>query len=204
MGCRLATTGLDIALGGAAPSTVQLDLVVPARVDVSSGYRLYSEDQVERARLVGLLRWLGMPLAIIALVLDMDGAAAVSAISKYWDQVEATLADRRRLVSYLEARLTGESHKIYDIDVRHMPDRKLLTISRHVNAAGAHAFFHDSHSRLRQVATGIEGVDGAVFQVFYGEVSEDSDGPMELCVPVVRETDEEVVKDLADIQLRFA
>jgi DNA-binding transcriptional MerR regulator len=182
MGCRLATTGLDIALGGAAPSTVQLDLVVPARVDVSSGYRLYSEDQVERARLVGLLRWLGMPLAIIALVLDMDGAAAVSAISKYWDQVEATLADRRRLVSYLEARLTGESHKIYDIDVRHMPDRKLLTISRHVNAAGAHAFF----------------------QVFYGEVSEDSDGPMELCVPVVRETDEEVVKDLADIQLRFA
>jgi hypothetical protein len=38
----------------------QLGLVVPAQVDAVSGYRLYSADQVESARLVGLLRWIGM------------------------------------------------------------------------------------------------------------------------------------------------
>lgn len=40
----------------------QLGLVVPAEVDPSSGYRRYSENQVEAAQLVGLLRRLGMPL----------------------------------------------------------------------------------------------------------------------------------------------
>jgi hypothetical protein len=32
----------------------ELGLVVPARVDPSSGYQLYAEDQVDQARIVGL------------------------------------------------------------------------------------------------------------------------------------------------------
>ena len=45
----------------------RLGLLPPARVDDDSGYRLYTEDQVESAQLVGLLRRLDMPLALIAL-----------------------------------------------------------------------------------------------------------------------------------------
>lgn len=52
----------------------ELGLVVPARVDPSSGYRLYAENQVEQARLVGYLRRADMPLALIASALTMDGA----------------------------------------------------------------------------------------------------------------------------------
>jgi len=37
----------------------RLGLVRPARTDPASGYRLYSEDQVDGARLVALLRRLG-------------------------------------------------------------------------------------------------------------------------------------------------
>lgn len=40
----------------------QLGLVVPARVDADTGYRLYAEDQVDSAQLVGLFRRLDMPL----------------------------------------------------------------------------------------------------------------------------------------------
>jgi DNA-binding transcriptional MerR regulator len=41
-------------------------------VDAGTGYRLYARDQVEAARLVGLLRRLDMPLAVIATVLAAD------------------------------------------------------------------------------------------------------------------------------------
>ena len=49
----------------------ELGLVVPARVDASNGYRHYSVGQVPAAQLVGLLRRLGMPLALISSVLRM-------------------------------------------------------------------------------------------------------------------------------------
>ncbi len=44
----------------------RLGLVRPARTDPDSGYRFYREDQVDGARLVALLRRLGMPLPVIA------------------------------------------------------------------------------------------------------------------------------------------
>jgi len=57
--------------------------VVPARVDPRSGYRLYSEDQMEPARLVGMLRQAGMPLALIASVVGMDGVDAARALADW-------------------------------------------------------------------------------------------------------------------------
>jgi DNA-binding transcriptional MerR regulator len=180
----------------------RLGLVVPARVDASSGYRLYSEDQVEAARLVGLLRRLDMPLAVIASMLEMGAARAASAVAEYWSQVEAVTADRRALVRYLQELLTGEHATMYDIEKRSMPERKLLTISRHVTIGGTDAFFTDAFSRLRAAARGIEGIAGCPFLVFYGDVSEDSDGPIELCRPVAPGTGEDAVAGLADIQFR--
>jgi DNA-binding transcriptional MerR regulator len=180
----------------------ELGLVVPARVDTGSAYRRYSEDQVERARLVGLLRRLDMPLAVIASVLELDRAEAAGAIAAYWSQVEAVTADRRALVRYLQELLTGEHTTMYDIENRSMPERKLLAISRHVTIDGTDAFFNDAFARLRGAAPGIEGIAGAPFLVFYGEVSKDSDGPIELCRPVATATGGDAVAGLADIQVR--
>lgn len=161
-----------------------LKLVVPARVDPVSGYRLYSEDQVGPARLVGQLRRLDMPLAVISGVLEMDGPTAAQALAEWWDEVEATMGQRRALVSYLHASLSGKGQMTYDIQVRSMPDRRLVYINRHVHGSGTDSFFDEAFSQLRGAGPGIEGVEGAPFLVFYGEVSEDSDGPIELCRPV--------------------
>lgn len=38
--------------------------------------------------------------------------------------------------------------------------------------------------RLRAAGPGLEGIAGAPYLVFYGEVSADSDGPVELCRPL--------------------
>ncbi|HEV7712876.1 MAG TPA: MerR family transcriptional regulator, partial [Asanoa sp.] len=46
-------------------------LLVPARVDPATGYRSYSPDQLRRARLIGRLRALGLPLGRIAFLADL-------------------------------------------------------------------------------------------------------------------------------------
>src|ERR1022692_4492870 len=72
----------------------ELGLVVPARVDASNGYRHYSVGQVPAAQLVGLLRRLGMPLALISSVLRMAPAEAAGAGARYWQQAGAATAER--------------------------------------------------------------------------------------------------------------
>lgn len=180
----------------------RLGLLVPAGTDPVNGYRFYSDDQVEQARMVGLLRRLGMPLGAITEVLDADAPTAVKLLHSYWSQVEATTAERRRLVSYLQARLSGEDMPNFQVQTRHVPERYVLSITRHLHAAETDAFFDDAFSRLRQARPGLDGVAGAPFLVFYGEVSEDSDGPMELCRPVRGPAGPDVHQLGADVQGR--
>lgn len=52
----------------------------PARVDPQTGYRYYSESQVERARLLRELRTAGMPLAEVTVVLDGSPSDARAAL----------------------------------------------------------------------------------------------------------------------------
>jgi hypothetical protein len=125
-----------------------------------------------------------MPLAKIRELLALDSGEAGAALTRWWEDVEAAGGERRSLVAYIRARLRGEEHAVYDINLRRLPDRTLVSINRHVDAAGTAAFFDEAFSRLRAAGTGLEGIAGVPFVVFYGEVSEDSDGPIELCRPV--------------------
>jgi DNA-binding transcriptional MerR regulator len=162
----------------------RLGLVRPARTDPASGYRFYSEDQVDGARLVALLRRLGMPLPVIADVVVKPPGEAAEVIGGYWAEVESATAERRVLVSYIQARLQGGDMARYDIQTRTIPGRTLVAVTRHVHANEAGPFFSDAFARLRAAGPGIEGIAGCPFVVYYGEVSDDSDGPVELCRPV--------------------
>lgn len=183
-----------------------LGLVVPAEVDPASGYRRYDESQLERARLVALLRGLDMPLADIAGVIDRDPAEAAGLLARWWERAEAAMADRRALVGYIQSSLAGQQGKqeplMKDISVRAIPERKVASISRHVTLAEADAFLAGAFPRLRAVAPGMPGIEGVPFVVYYGEVSADSDGPVELCRPVAMDTPEGAVTGSPDIQVR--
>lgn len=160
-------------------------LVVPERVDPTTGYRLYSETQVAHARLVAHLRQLDMPLAVISSVVSIDdGEDAARVLGEWWGQVESTVTVRRALVAYLQAQLRGEEPIMYEINLRSMAERRLLAICQHLHIGDTDAFFQDAFARLRGAGQGIEEIAGAPFLVFYGEVSNDSDGPMELCRPI--------------------
>lgn len=180
----------------------QLGLVVPARVDAFSGYRFYSPDQVESARLVGMLRRIGMPLSQISAVLAMAPAETARAVADYWDGQEALSRERRDLVSYLAEMLTRQDYAMYEIELRKTPPRKLMTITKHVHAVEMDGFVNDARHRLLTAAPRLNGYLGANFITFYGEVSDDSDGPVEFCRPASIDTSDEALAGMPDVQLR--
>lgn len=79
----------------------ELGLLTPARVDPVTSYRLYDPAQLERARLVAWLRRLGMPLAGIREVCELEPEAAAQRVRAFWAEVEADTAARRELAVFL-------------------------------------------------------------------------------------------------------
>ena len=90
----------------------------------------------------------------------------------------------------------------YDIQTRTIPERNLLSISRHLHANETDAFFGYAFARLRSAGPGMQGIAGCPFLVFYGEVSDDSDGPIELCRPVASGSTADPAAATADVQQR--
>ncbi|MFH8771939.1 MerR family transcriptional regulator [Streptomyces sp. NPDC017958] len=168
----------------------RLGLLAPAHVDEVSGYRYYRADQVERARLVALLRQLDMPLARIAEVVGTQGTAAADLLAAYWADVETRVAGQRTLAEYLRGRLSGRSSEMYEkfvVETVDVPARVVITETRHTLADELPAWIGASLDRLLQAARECGGVAGEPFVVYHSEVSMESDGPAESCVPVADE-----------------
>ncbi|MHC0433215.1 MerR family transcriptional regulator [Streptomyces sp. O3] len=165
----------------------RLGLLPPAHVDEASGYRRYRADQVERARLVALLRRLDMPLARISEVLALPPARAADAVAAYWAEVERRVAGQRTLADHLRDRLSGRSHGMYErftVQVVDVPEQYVIAESRHTLADELPTFIGGSLERLTTAARACGGLTGAPFVVYHAEVTQESDGPAEACVPV--------------------
>ncbi|MGW0766635.1 MerR family transcriptional regulator [Streptomyces sp. NPDC002676] len=168
----------------------RLGLLAPAQVDEASGYRYYRADQVERARLVALLRQLDMPLARIAEVIGAEGDEAAGLLAAYWADVEARVAGQRTLAEYLRGRLSGRSSDMYGkfvVETVEVPAQVVITETRHTLADELPSWIGASLGRLEAAARECGGVAGAPFVVYHAEVSMESDGPAESCVPVADE-----------------
>jgi len=160
-------------------------LLVPLRVDQASGYRYYGTAQLDQARLIVMLRQLQLPLAAIKELLACDPADAATRITEHWRDAEAAHDARRDLADYLVSRLSGRRLVMYEVATREMPGRSLLCVKRSVDEQGAWAFGKEFIAILRErPLPRIEGQEGAFFCIFWGQVSADSDGPVEWCRPV--------------------
>lgn len=168
----------------------RLGLLAPAHVDEASGYRYYRAGQVEQARLVALLRQLDMPLARIAEVVGARGTAAADLLAAYWADVETRVAGQRTLAEYLRGRLSGRSSEMYEkfvVETVDVPAQVVITETRHTLADELPTWIGSSMERLEQAVRTCGGVVGAPFVVYHAEVSMESDGPAESCVPVADE-----------------
>jgi DNA-binding transcriptional MerR regulator len=159
-------------------------LLTPAWIDPETGYRFYRSDQADRARLIGLLRRLDMPLARIGRVLELTGPDAAREVATFWAEAEAAAAVKRRLVAYLERHLEGRGEAMYTVETREVAQQPVATLRRSLTVGDLPAFIEDGFRRLEATLRNAETERaGAFFVVYHGEVNEDSDGPVELCLP---------------------
>ncbi|WP_437019137.1 MerR family transcriptional regulator [Streptomyces sp. enrichment culture] len=170
----------------------RLGLLAPAHVDEATGYRYYRAGQVERARLVAMLRQLDMPLARIAEVVEAgDGPAAAGLLGAYWADVEARVAGQRTLAAYLRGRLSGRSSEMYGkftVETAETPAQVVICEKRHTLADELPAWIGAALGRLEEAARECGGMAGVPYVAYHAEVSTESDGPAETCVPVADET----------------
>ncbi|ADV67834.1 MerR family transcriptional regulator [Deinococcus maricopensis] len=161
-----------------------LGLLHPAIKDPSSHYRYYTRAQLRRARLIGLLRQLDMPLTHIAAMLHLDAPGAVGSLRAYWADQEQQHADQRNLVQYLAGYLLGEGASMYTVTVRDVPQQQVLTVQRTLFAAELPAYIEAAERALfERLARAGQAQSGPAFVIYHGQVNEDSDGPVEVCVP---------------------
>ncbi|MCO1655030.1 MerR family transcriptional regulator [Pseudonocardia humida] len=115
---ELLTIGAFARACGLSPKALrlyaELGLLTPAVVDERTGYRHYRRDQLEHALLVAWLRRIGMPLARIRLVTGQSRADAAREVAAFWREVEADVAARRPLASFLVDHLTGKGPEMTD------------------------------------------------------------------------------------------
>jgi DNA-binding transcriptional MerR regulator len=177
----------------------ELGLLRPTAVDPRTGYRSYAPEQVQRAQLIGLLRRLDLPLDQVAVLLDLDPAAAAKELGEHWRSVEGTHAEHRQLVRYLQDILTGRDTPMFEIQTRDVPEQKVLCIQRHVTAGPLPAFIGEAYQRLwahLDASAAQAGDPGLV--IYHGRVDEDSDGPVEVCLPATGP-----VEPAADVGVRL-
>jgi DNA-binding transcriptional MerR regulator len=161
-----------------------MGLLSPDFVDEGSSYRYYSEEQIGKAKLIGLLRQLEMPLSQISEVLSLSGAEASKTIARYWVGVEAKVRTKRQLVHTLENYLQGKGETMYEVLTRETPEYKLATIRSKVQVRELGKFISEAveeiytYAKTKNVKVGFED-----FVIYEERVNEEQNGPVEVCVP---------------------
>ena len=179
----------------------------PRRVDPATGVRHYAREQIERARLVSSLRQVGIPLTEIRSALAAEGELRAERIAAFWAEAEAEHAARRRLVGSLMERLRGNDASAgsmaYAVSTRTLPDRSVLTQTRGMHVEEQTAVREEFMRAFHDAGVApLPGAAGAPFIVYYGDVSADSDGPIEWCWPVAEDRAEDLAKRFPDLTLR--
>jgi DNA-binding transcriptional MerR regulator len=179
-------------------------VLVPARVDKVSGYRYYDVAQLEAARVISMLRQLDLSLAAIRKLAACDPADAADQIAAHWRKIEAAHDARRELADYLVNRLSGKRYVMYEVATREIPERSVLCLKRNVDEKGAWALGKEFIAILRErPLPTMEGREGAMFSIYWGEVSADSDGPVEWCKPIPESDAQALASHYPELTLRI-
>jgi hypothetical protein len=92
---------------------------------------------------------------------------------------------------------------MYEVASREMPQRSLLCLKRNVDELGQWALGKEFIAIIReQRLPRIPGREGAMFSIYWGQVSADSDGPVEWCKPVPAAEAEELAAQFPELTLR--
>ncbi|WP_306366978.1 MerR family transcriptional regulator [Nocardiopsis sp. CC223A] len=173
-------------------------LLVPDAVDEYTGYRYYRPSQAGRARTIALLRRVGMPLERIGAVLDASDDERRELLDAY--RAETVRAHERAvaLLDGLAAGLPdGRTDGVQDappVSSREVPARPFVARTVRTTVADLSAHIERVAAELSQRAGTAADRSCPLVVVYHGEVGWESDGPVEVRVPVTGEPDADGVE----------
>jgi DNA-binding transcriptional MerR regulator len=152
-------------------------LLLPARVDPATGYRYYAPDQLRRARLIGRLRQLGLPLARIGFLADLSPEARALELRGWLRAQRRLLDDRAAVVEAVQ--WSGDDHALMDaVSLRGVTATKVLCRSRRVDSAGLPELVRTAERDIRAHLPG----HGRKLVFFHELVTPDSEGRVEVAI----------------------
>lgn len=162
-------------------------LLSPSWVDPSSGYRYYRAAQARRAEAIRILRAVDMPLDEIHEVLaEDDPEFTTKRLAMHRERLAERLADHERMLRFLE-RLIDRGGTIvpYDVAIKRSPDQRVASLSMRTTLTTIGEDIADGFAvvvgALTEAAT--EPI-GAPFIIFHDVIDEQTDGDVEICIPV--------------------
>ncbi|MEU4556829.1 MerR family transcriptional regulator [Actinoplanes sp. NPDC023936] len=161
-------------------------LLPPAEVDTASSYRRYSAGQLDRAARIGLLRRLGMPLAVIGEVLDRPDAEAGKRLDRWWAGEQAAFSARRESYTWLRTRLAhgDEPERSYPVRVALRPSHKVATLLFEVDQENLVPAMGAAEWEIRRLLEEQRAaVTGEHWVIYHSAVTPESEAPIEVCVP---------------------
>jgi DNA-binding transcriptional MerR regulator len=162
-------------------------LLRPHYIDPQTGYRFYHQKQLERARLILLLRQINMPLTTIKDVLEAPNHTSRSILDAYWREIEKEVQANRKIVKYLYSILQEEEGMAYPIEVKEISQMDVISINKKIAIKDLENYIKHSIEALVACARENKAViTEEPMGIYHGAVNEDSNGPVEICLPVDR------------------
>lgn len=167
-------------------------LLCPDAVEPASGYRKYSPAQVETARLITLLRRIDMPLEQIGEILQLQPQEQAKQIARFREQDAERQARRQSLARFLEHAVGSGSLEgtgqpgvpRFDVASRVVPEAAFLSTTQHTQAKELPKVIQDNAVKLFALAKDRGGASGQLIVIYHGQVGWESDGPIEVCMPI--------------------
>jgi DNA-binding transcriptional MerR regulator len=193
-------------------------LLCPSYIDPDSGYRYYQPDQLVIARLIRALRQIEMPLTIIQQVLDAPPEEREALVQAYQQAYDARVVQVKHAFQFVIANLYNKEQPMsFKVEQKMIPPQLIVSVTSYTFIAELYDCILQNLATIQNFVQGQKGeLIGAPLGVYHGAISEESNGPVEVCWPakgsfipsgeiVVRELagGETAVVDITDEQCQY-
>lgn len=150
----------------------RIGLLIPLKVDPSSGYRYYGQQQVKRMLLIGRLKRYGFSLDEIRLLLECrDDRVLFSKLCRQKEKLKLEKENMELVIRELSAHLhnferTGDImgyQKNYKIEIKKTPDRIVLSSRQVMGVKDFGTYYSGLYERMAKEHLTPDGVRGAVY-----------------------------------------
>ena len=165
----------------------ELRLLVPARVDPSTGYRYYTRAQTKRAVIIGALRAVEMPLEEIrAFVETADDAASDGWLLAHRARIAQRLAAHQEMLALIDT-YVGNKPSLAPAEIERV-ERPAVQVAGVRMRTSRSSIAADAAAGFGRLARGLAAHAitpiGPPMLVYHDVIDEQSDGDIEVAVPI--------------------